>query len=476
MPKLLNPTRDYPRENCADCGHVTPVDRRKDGASYCAKCARVNPIFFRECPRCRSRAYLSKGLCISCRAEESVRSLFTDELVESDSRIRSMRDECLAGDPIAVQAVFNRLNFITKLEAALTSPAGPPSHEDLDAAGPDVATRTVRAFLVQYGMLPARDDHLARLEQWIVETSQSIPNLEDRHLVIGFTRWAHLRRLRQQSSPTRFGQVSSSRREIRLIVRLLAWSRGRGQSLSTLTQGDLDLWAATSPPDFHRVRNFLIWAAANGGCRTMTLPKRPAALPLATSGDDTAHWAALSRVFNPSTQVPPATRLAAALVLLYGISIHKLVELTVDDVTQGGGILYVHLGRVPLALPDQVGQFASETKANRHAGVVFHASYETHWLFPGNTAGNHISVASLRERLYAIDIKPRSARSHALTSLAQQLPGVVLSRLTGLHITTAQHWIEAVSASQAKYATLSEHLALHTEVPRATTFDFTLRE
>lgn len=44
------------------------------------------------------------------------------------------------------------------------------------------------------------------------------------------------------------------------------------------------------------------------------------------------------------------------------------------------------------------------------------------------------------------------ARTGAMVSLAQELPPVILARLTGLSITNAIRWTEAVAASNARYA------------------------
>lgn len=461
MPKTIDGANIYPRENCVDCGLLSRPYRRHDGRSYCSRCAFVNEVFFLPCDRCGLSAYLNKGVCISCRAEQSVRLLFTDELVASDRRILAMRNACLAGDPIAVQSVFNRPKVVGELRSVLTSPDGPPSHQDLDAAGTDMATRTVRSFLVHYGMLPARDDHLARLEQWIGTTMAMITEPVERHALTRFARWAHLRRLREQLTPTRFGQISSTRREIRLILELLTWSRNRGHSLAKLTQLDLDSWAAAGPQDSYRVHNFLRWSAANGNCRPLSFRKRPSSPPLATASDEHAQWDALRMIFDSSRQIKAPIRLAAALVLLYGASVSKIVQLTVDDITPDGELLLVRLGRVPLALPHQVGQLALQTKENRRSRIVFQSAEEPFWLFPGAASGHHLSVAALRESLYALNISPRRARSHALTTLAQEMPAAVLARLTGLHITTASHWIQAISASNARYAATTRQLDLH---------------
>lgn len=59
---------------------------------------------------------------------------------------------------------------------------------------------------------------------------------------------------------------------------------------------------------------------------------------------------------------------------------------------------------------------------------------------------------TLNTRLRAAGIPPRLARTGALIALAQELPPVVLSRLTGLDISSAIAWSNAIGANSTAYA------------------------
>ena len=59
---------------------------------------------------------------------------------------------------------------------------------------------------------------------------------------------------------------------------------------------------------------------------------------------------------------------------------------------------------------------------------------------------------TLNARLRAVGIPPRLARTSALIALAQELPPVVLSRLTGLEISSAIAWSNAIGANSTSYA------------------------
>ncbi|ANP51892.1 hypothetical protein J2Z21_009398 [Streptomyces griseochromogenes] len=55
-------------------------------------------------------------------------------------------------------------------------------------------------------------------------------------------------------------------------------------------------------------------------------------------------------------------------------------------------------------------------------------------------------------RLNQLGIRARPARNTALFELAAELPPVVLARLLGLNITSAERWASEASASTASYA------------------------
>jgi len=67
----------------------------------------------------------------------------------------------------------------------------------------------------------------------------------------------------------------------------------------------------------------------------------------------------------------PTTRLAAALVLLYGIRVSKLVTLRTEDILRQKGLVFVRLGREPLALPDELGSIAVAAVEARTTARLF---------------------------------------------------------------------------------------------------------
>lgn len=441
-------------EPCTGCGRERRVHGRVDGVPFCSTCYARTPGSFRTCSRCERVAHLrASGLCDRCTADDRIHVLFPPELVTADPAIERMRNACLAADAAVSLGVFRRKTSAALLHRALTTPGG-PSHEMLDQAGSDSATRAVRSLLIEHGLLPGRDEHLARLERWITATAGSILDPGERRGFIRFARWRHLRFLRESGAPTRVGQASSRRRELALVVELLTWTRSRGRTLATLEQGDVDRWRAAGPQERHRVKAFLEWTGRNHHSNRIVINFRDTRLPAVTGVDEDHRWQLLASILAAASTVDPSTRLAAALVLLYGIRVSKLVELRTDDVTRRDGLILIRLGREPLALPDELGDIADGATRSRTAARLFGAVQDHDWLFPGIRAGRPLSTDTLTARLNALGISAGRARASALASLAQQLPPPILARLTGMHTATASRWAEAVSASNGHYAAL----------------------
>ncbi|MEV8183397.1 hypothetical protein [Specibacter sp. NPDC078692] len=172
-----------------------------------------------------------------------------------------------------------------------------------------------------------------------------------------------------------------------------------------------------------------------------------------TGADETDRLRLLT-VTLEATSLDPRTRLAAALVLLYGIRANRIVQLQIKDFSTEGGIVFVSLGSQPLALPASVGDIASLALATRGATRMFGSVEDHKWLIPGTRSGYPLAPVSLALRLRSLGIMPSHARAGALASLSGQLPPVILSRLTGLEISSAIKWTHAVSASNARYVGL----------------------
>ncbi|WP_262453335.1 site-specific integrase [Arthrobacter sp. A2-55] len=438
-------------EPCTECHRERVVNGRVDGLPYCPSCYPRQPSSFRDCLRCgRHEHLLQSRLCLRCSADDKIRSLFPEEIIASHPRVSALRTACAAADPERILSTFRYRTTVDLLRWLLANPEL-LTHQAIDEIAAERATRTVRAFLVEYKVLPHRDEHLARFEAWITRTAVELLNPKERRAFTQFARWRHLRYLRGQPGLTRPAQAAFRKRELQHVINLLNWAHQQGSSLVSLRQEDVDRWLGTGLPDRRLVREFLKWTRRNAYSTTLTAPSvmRSQLTIGGTDGQDRMQLLDNALSSPPSD---PRTTMAAALVLLYGITPARIVQLRVQDLFLDGGVIFIRLGSEPLALPKKIGEIAELALAARDAARMFGSVTDNEWLFPGTRAGHPLSPQALTRRLKMIGIEPQAVRSGALTSLAGQLPPVILARLTGLDITSATRWAGAVSASNARYA------------------------
>jgi integrase len=201
------------------------------------------------------------------------------------------------------------------------------------------------------------------------------------------------------------------------------------------------------------IAKFLDWAHANRRCRRLTITRPPRRYLMAGGIPDEDRGARLAAVLDDDC-VPPGTKLAAALVLLFGISPLRISRLRLSDVQHHEGTVAIRIGKAPLELPGTLAVLAADACADRSARRMLGPAEDQEWLFPGSRPRVPLTSAALIRRLAAVGIAIAPARTGALTSLAQQLPPVVLADLTGINIGTAIRWTNATAANNARYAGL----------------------
>lgn len=436
-------------EACTSCGDDRIVNGRIEGRPFCPLCYPRQPESFRPCTSCGTVTRLIAKLCPRCRADQMIREMIPDDLAASDTRIAHLRERWFQGAPSKIIHAFERGTVAcTLITRVLTDPAL-RTHAYLDQAGSEYQTRAVRSVLIDHEMLPPRDELLARFELWLPAALAEIPDSGERRTVTQYARWRHLRALRRNTMPSRSGQLSWRRIEIMGIIELLAWIHSRGGSLASLTQADVDEWLTGGAHPF--LHHFLKWAGRDGTSRRLVAPRPPSGrLNLQALSDD-ERWRLFADVTSDAS-IDPHTKFAAGLMLTFGIRAAKIVQLRAEDVTVTEDTVLVRLGAEPLVLPAELAPAAVGAASNRTAPRMFLESIEQEWVYPGARAGHHMAPDTLNARLRAVGIPPRLARTSALVALAQELPPVVLSRLTGLDITSAIAWSNAIGANSNAYA------------------------
>ncbi len=436
-------------ETCTSCGDDRIVNGRIDGSPFCPLCYPRQPESFRPCTRCGTVTRLIAKLCPRCRADQMIREMIPDALASSDARIAHLRERWFQGAPSKVIYAFERDTVACTLITRVLADPSLRTHAYLDQAGSEFQTRAVRSVLIDHELLPPRDELLARFEIWLADALAEIPDPSERRTVTQYARWRHLRTLRGNTMPSRAGQLSWRRIEIMGIIEFLSWAHARGASLASLTQADVDEWLTSGARPF--LHHFLKWAGRGDRSRRLTAPAAPSVglNPQALSDDE--RW----RLFADVTSDPSIdahTKFAAGLMLMFGVRAAKIVQLRAEDVTITEETVIVRLGAAPLTLPTELAPAAIGAASNRTARRMFVESIEQEWIYPGARAGHHMAPDTLNARLHAVGIPPRLARTSALIALAQELPPVVLSRLTGLDISAAIAWSNAIGANTSAYA------------------------
>lgn len=436
-------------ETCTSCGDARIVNGRIEGRPFCPLCYPRQPESFRPCTSCGTITRLIAKLCPRCRADQMIREMVPDELAASDARIAHLRERWFQGAPSKIVYAFERGTVAcTLITRVLTAPSL-RTHAYLDQAGSEYQTRAVRSVLIDHGLLPPRDELLARFELWLDSALAEIPDPGEQRTVTQYARWRHLRALRRNTMPSRSGQLSWRRLEIAGIIELLEWIHTRGGSLVSLTQADVDEWLTGGRRPF--LHHFLTWTARAGASRPLTAPRPPSGALSPQAMSDEERWRLLADVTSDPS-INPHTKLAAGLMLMFGVRAAKIVQLRAEDVTVTDQAVVVRLGQEPLVLPAELAPAAAGAASNRTAPRMFVESIEQEWVYPGTRAGHHMAPDTLNTRLRAAGIPPRLARTGALIALAQELPPVVLSRLTGLDISSAIAWSNAIGANSTAYA------------------------
>lgn len=436
-------------EECSDCHRVREVSARADGRPYCKTCGPKNPAFEDDCVRCGKRDHLSRiGLCKRCRADDLIDELMGERIATGDP-LDALAQSLRSASPRLVFDLIKRKRSARIMEQVFQAGSA-VTHEFLSTLGTPIETLPVRSLLVDSGVLQARDEHLARLEDWIKKKAEKIARPVERHAFTQFARWRHLRRLREQGSPVTYPQVGGPKTELTQIVNLLDWIP---TELRDLDQRSLDRWIASGPGIRVRVKHFLRWTHSNHLIsRRLVVGSAPHSDLIVVDDDHAEAQRALRRVLDPSESMSGPDRLAGALLVLFGALPHRIAQLKLTDLIETRSGYSVLLGEHPVELPTVLNEAVRETIASRSTRRLLGPVSDWEWLFPGPVAGQPLSAGGITDRLVKVSIPIRSSRRAALSALALQLPPAIIAQLTGVSVNTATAWAAAVSATAARYA------------------------
>ena len=444
---------------CSGCGQVRAVRGGTVDTPLCAACLPAGPFPQPPCVTCGGLERLrASGRCTRCTLDQRLRQLLDDGTGRIRAELRVLHQTLASADRPRTVLGWLSKNAAAAVLASLARGERPLTHHALDQMPPSKPVEHLRAILVATGALPARDEHLTRLEHWINATLGDLGDRDDKELLHRYAVWHLLRRLRQRNNgtPATYSQFTTIRQRVRAAIVLLDWLHARGLTLAACRQADIDAWL-TSPEATHLAEagQFIRWATTQRAAREI---EYPAVKWQGPSGplDHDERWTHARRLLHDRS-LKPEDRVAGLLLLLYAQWPAAISRLTVTDIDADGGQVRLRLGQTPITLPEPLASLTTSLVATRHGHAVLGDQGTSPWLFPGGQPGRPISGDGLAQRLRRLGIRPAQTRSTALFQLATELPAAVLARTLGIHIDVAVQWQRASSGDWTRYAADVSH-------------------
>jgi hypothetical protein len=446
------------------------VDRNAAGVGLCGRCAtnlldadgtstvRQANIDYR-CRSCGAGGDLyAAGRCSRCVLTDRV----TDLLSWDDGTIRP---ELL---PLAVAltnapAPRHTLSWLggqpsARLLADLARGADPITHDQLDRLAATVHRGTVghlRKLLVTTTVLPDRIEPLAQLEPWLDQQLAAHP-AEHQRLVRQFAQWVVLRKARRDAARGRYTHASASndREQIRHARLLLTWLHDCGLAINDLTQAHLDAWLLDGSHQRRQViRAFVTWTAARRLTPELEVARQRHDEPTRFLAEE-HHLDLLHRCMSGGDAMSIDVKVAGALILLYGVRLTRIHNLTTDRITTTGERSYITFDTNPVLLPPNLARHIDSliTQPSRTA-TTFQPPRGPRpaYLFPGRPPTLPMHPTTLGTRLRHHGIPVAAGRNSALISLAADLPAPIIADLFGLHPSTAAAWSSYARTDWSEY-------------------------
>jgi hypothetical protein len=425
---------------CAGCGATKPlIGTDSDGRGVCGACA--GGRFDYACRRCGGgEERYQDGHCVRCVAIERLHEQFhgPDGLVP-DVLAPLVAALAQADRPRSALEWLRRDNGGAQVLRQLGAAGVELTHEVLDSLPPN-AVNALRQMLVHVGALPARVEYLERVPAWLNRQLTLLPE-QHRQVIHVYVTWSLLRRARQRAAHARFTESSAAnlRTRVTVAIAFLRWLDEQHVALADVTQALVDQWLSEGACTRRVVKDFLDWAASRGLAPELDVPYLPSAEPdLSVTNEE--RWELLRRCLHDAA-LPLDVRAAGGLVLLYGIPVSRISELTAEDLiaddTGHALLLCGHRTALPPALAVLLTDLASSAVTTSAVGRSVPGP---RWLFPGRLPGQHFTPAGLAAVLNRHGIRVRRGRNSALAALAADIPAAALSPLLGIGIETAVRW------------------------------------
>lgn len=314
----------------------------------------------------------------------------------------------------------------------------------------DLSTPQSAGFLLSLlaaaEILPELDVHKAQFDRWLERWLADIDSAQDRLILQRYHRWGTNPMLRKPvARPTSTHlRLRRQRSRLRECAALLAFIRGRGHTIATFPQRELDRYLTGSSSQIDALAHFTRWLRENRLTHLTVHPRRGFA---SSAGMDTAKRWQVAQMFLTDETVPLIDRVAGLLTLLYGMQATRITALERSDLMMHGDVMMLTIGTDPIEVPDALGRAIADLLQQS-------APRSDRWLFPGRNPGAAMTAPAVSRRLRRYGLRVGDARATSLLELARHMHPRVISDMLGLSITAASRWWRLASSGWAVYPTL----------------------
>ncbi|KUH64988.1 recombinase XerD [Mycolicibacterium novocastrense] len=373
-----------------------------------------------------------------------------------------------AADPVTMGTIVDILCGVDRPEsilswqrspivrALMTGLAGgdiPLSHDGLDAAGQSRQVSHLRSLLEHNGLLPQRDERLARFQCWLDSKLNAICQPAVRAPVEQFATWHHLHRLRRNSKPGQgsHGPTHSAKQEINETIKFLTWlHETHHRTAAACQQQDIDEWLATGPTTRTKIRTFVVWATKSKINTALHLAAPQARSSRVLTQDQRLAW--VKKLLTGDVESLPY-RVTGTLLLLYAQPLMKIVALTTAAIVVDPRETRISLGAEPVPVPEPFANMLKEHLQDRPNLRTAGGMITNPWLFPGHRAGKHLDPHTMMMALRTLGIDLLGARNSALQNLVAEITPPVVANLLGYSHNCTHRHAQLAAQPWARYVT-----------------------
>jgi integrase len=430
---------------CA-CGHQGVLPGLIDDRPACRRCSGVKLNV--DCVSCGDEAELySGGRCQRCVLGATAQRLLTNP----DTGLIAPELQVIVDALTAMHRPNSGLTWIRQfhVQSVLRELARHPTltHEVFDQLPAGRTTDYMRSLLVEHGVLPSRDERLARFQSWAVAAQQRITTEEHRKVVARFIRWSLEKRLRSMSTVTDSAFLRA-KQTVTVTIEFCNWlAAEHDATVEKLTQAHIELWQSSGPTTREHILRFIRWAikAKLIASDLEVTPHRRGTAPRMPIAQQNA---VIEQVAHQQT-LHPRDRLAAILIIVFAQRAEDVAALTWDKITITTDTVTIDLAGLPIHLPPPLDEPVRALAASNYTSQTA-AHRNSPWVFRGYTPGGHVGPAHLRSYLRPI-LAALEARLGTLNELTQTTPIAILAETLGYSPQTLEAHARASASTYARY-------------------------